>query len=73
MAEFHVVVEAVLDWRAGGELGVGPEAQDGRGEHVGAGMAEALQFGHFLPVIEGFAVLSFLVFVGHRLKVFNRR
>src|SRR5437667_11459335 len=51
VAEFHVVVKAVLDRRTGSELGVGPEAQDGRGEHVGAGMADALQLGHFVPVV----------------------
>ena len=60
MAEFHVVIKAVLDRRAGGELGVGPEAENGRGEHVRAGMADALQLGHLLPVIGRFAfVLSF--------------
>ena len=62
MAEFHVVIKAVLDRRAGGELGIGPDAQDGRGEHVGAGMADALQFGHLRAVVEGFA------FSFHNLK-----
>src|SRR5205823_8220850 len=36
VAEFHVVIKAVLDRRAGRELGVGPEAQYGGGEDVGA-------------------------------------
>ena len=52
-----VVVKPVLDRRPGGELGVGPEAQDGRGQDVGAGMADALQVGHFLPVIQCFPVI----------------
>jgi hypothetical protein len=36
-------------------LGVGPKAQDGRGHDMGAGMAEALQVGHLLTVIQRFA------------------
>ena len=55
VAEFHVVIKPILDWRAGGELGIGPEAQDGCSEHMGAGMADALQFGHLGAVVEGFA------------------
>ena len=49
--KLDVVIKAVLDRRAGGELGVGPEAQDGGGEHVGAGMPDALQFGHLRAVV----------------------
>ena len=66
VAEFHVVVKAVLDRRTGSELGVGPEAQDGRGEHVGAGMPDAFQFGQLRAVVGSFAFLGFLVLVGHR-------
>ena len=54
-----IILDHVL---AGGELGVGPEAQNGRSEHMGAGMADALQVGHFLAVVEGFA------FVFHKLS-----
>src|SRR2546423_14814549 len=60
VAEFSVVVKAVLDRRTGRELGVGPEAENGGSEHVSAGMADALQLGHFLPVVGS------LAFVFHR-------
>ena len=59
---FEVVVKAGFDGRAVGELGVGPEAEDGGGHHVRARVADALQFGHFRAVIEG------LAFVIHKLK-----
>ena len=44
--QFDVVVEAVLDRRAGGELRFRPEPEDGGGQDVGGGMADALQVGH---------------------------
>ena len=44
--QLDVVVEAVLDRRAGGELRFRPEAQDGGGQDMGAGMADAFQLGH---------------------------
>ena len=44
--QVDVVVEAVLDRRPGGELGVGPEAQDGGGHDVGAGMTKGFDFSH---------------------------
>jgi hypothetical protein len=53
----EVVVETVLDRRAVGELGVRPDAQDGGGHDVGAGVAEALQVGHLLAFVEGLAVV----------------
>ena len=46
MRQLDVVVEAVLDRRPGGELRLRPDAQDGRGQDVGAGMPDALQLGH---------------------------
>ncbi len=53
--EFHVVIKSVLHRRAGGELGVGPELGDGRGQDVRAGMSNALQVRHFLPFFRRFA------------------
>ncbi len=61
MREVHVVIEAVLDGRAGGELGFGPEAEDSGGHDVGAGVADALQFGHLGAFVEGFAFSLFVV------------
>ena len=51
MRQLDVVVETVFDRRAAGELGVGPEPQDGGGQHMGAGMPDALQFTHFRAFI----------------------
>jgi len=66
VAQFDVVVKTGLDRRAGGELRVGPQAEDGGGHDVGAGMADALEFGHLLAVVGCFA-LSILVFGRHDL------
>ncbi|MGC4014774.1 MAG: hypothetical protein QM755_09715 [Luteolibacter sp.] len=49
---FEVVVETALDRRAVGELGVRPDAQDGGGHDVGAGVAQAFQIGHLLALFE---------------------
>ena len=54
---FEIVVEAIFDRRAVGELGVRPNAQDGGGHDVGAGMAEPLQVGHLLALVESLAVV----------------
>ncbi len=70
--KLHVVVKPILDRRPIGELGLGPQPQDGRGHAVGARVAEALQFGHLRAVIEGFALgvglRWLLVFVGHKSR-----
>ena len=44
--EIDVVVEAVVDRGSGSELGLGPDAEDRRGEDVRRGVAEGFQFGH---------------------------
>ena len=44
--QVDVVIKAVLDRRAGGELRLRPEAQDGRGQHVGAGVTKGFNFSH---------------------------
>ena len=54
--EIDVVIEAILDRRPVGELGVGPEPKDGGREYVGAGVAQAFQVGHLLPVVERLAI-----------------
>ena len=38
--QLEVVVEAVLDHRADGVVGPGPQPQDGLGQDVGGGVAE---------------------------------
>ena len=54
--EFDIVVIVVLDGWPRRELGGGPELDDGVGHDMGAGVAEALQVGHLVAVIEGFAL-----------------
>jgi hypothetical protein len=49
--QVHVVIETILDGRAAGELRVGPEAEDGGGQDMRAGVAESFQIGHFTFVI----------------------
>ena len=63
--QFHVVIKSVFDRRAGGELGVGPEPQDGGGHDVGGGMPDAFQLGHLLAVVQCLAFFRFLLFSGH--------
>ena len=53
---FEIIVEPGLDGRAVGELRVRPDAQDGGGHDVGAGVPEPLQVGHLLAFVEGLAV-----------------
>ena len=60
--QIDVVIEAVLDRRPGGELRLRPDAQDGRGQHMRGGMADALEVGHLVALFEG------LAFVGHLLR-----
>ena len=72
VAEFHVVIKAVLDRRAGRELGVGPEAQYGGGEDVGAGVSNPLQLGHLQPVIGRFVFVGLIRSI-HNSKEFNHR
>ena len=54
--QVDVVVKTGFDRRTGGELGLGPQAEDGRRQHVGTRVADTLQLGHFGPVIERFTV-----------------
>ncbi len=56
MRQIDIVVKAVLHGRAGGELGLGPDAQDAGRQHVRGGMAQALEIGHLLALLGGFAV-----------------
>ncbi len=53
--QIDVVIKSVFDRRPGGELRLGPEPQDGGGQHVRGGMADAFQLGHLRAVVEGFA------------------
>ena len=46
MFQVDIVVEAVIDRGACGELGLGPDAEDGIGQHVGAGVPDGFEFGH---------------------------
>ena len=46
VSHFEIVVETILDGRAVGELGIGPDAEDGGGHHVRGGVAHALEVGH---------------------------
>ncbi len=55
--EFHVVVEAVLDRGPARKLCVGPQAQDGGGHHMGAGVAQPFQLGHLVAVVECFPIV----------------
>ncbi len=55
--QFEIVIETVFDGRAGGsELRVRPELENGRRQNVRAGMANPLQFRHFLAVVERLAL-----------------
>ena len=51
----EIIVEAVFNRRAVGELRVRPEAQDGGGHHVGGGVAEPLEVGHLGAFVESLA------------------
>ena len=55
MIKVEVVVESLGGWRTDVELGIGPEAQDGGGEHVGAGVPQALEVAHLVALIERLA------------------
>jgi len=55
MRQVHVVIEAIFDRRPRGELGFRPQAQNGGGHDMGAGMAQPFQVGHLVAVIERFA------------------
>ena len=58
--QIDVVIKPILHRRPRGELRLRPDAQDGRRQHVGGGVAQALEVGHLVALFEGFA------FVGHR-------
>jgi hypothetical protein len=55
MGQFDIVIKAVFDRGSGRELGFRPKPQNGRGQDMGAGMADPLQLGHFLTVVQRFA------------------
>ena len=63
MAQLDIVIKTVFDGGTGGELGLGPKAEDGGGQDMGAGMADALQLGHFLSFVQR------LAFVFHKLRL----
>ena len=44
--KFDVVIKTVLHRRTGGKLRLGPDFQDGRGQHVRGGVADAFEFSH---------------------------
>ena len=54
--QIHVVIKTVLDRRPGGELRVRPQPQDGGGQHMRGGMADAFQLGHLRAVVQSFAL-----------------
>jgi ankyrin repeat protein len=64
VVEFEVVVEAVLDWWPGGELGVGPDFENRRGQDVCSRVPETLDVGHLGALLQGFA----LAFVRHKTQ-----
>ena len=47
MGEFDIVVEAVLHRGTGGELSLWPDVEDGVGQHMGAGVPDGFEFGHW--------------------------
>ena len=51
----EVVIEAVLDRRARGELRVGPDFEDGGGQNVRSRMAQALDIGHLRTLLQSFS------------------
>src|SRR2546428_531450 len=55
MLKIHIIVETVLDRRPGGELCVGPKFSNGSGHDVSAGMADALQVGHLVALVDIFS------------------
>ncbi len=46
VGQLQIVIKAVLHRGTGGELSLGPDLQNGRGKHVGARMAQGLEFSH---------------------------
>ena len=53
--QIDVVVKAVFDRRPGGKLRVRPDAQDGRRQHMRAGVAQPLEVGHLVALFESLA------------------
>ena len=51
VVEFEVVIETVLDRRTRGELRVGPDLEDGRRQHVGSRVPQALDVGHLRALL----------------------
>ena len=61
VVQLHVVIKTVIHGRAASQLGVRPEAANGRSQNVRAGVAQPFQIRHLMAF---FKSLSFLVF-GH--------
>ena len=61
VVQLHVVIKTVIHGRPAGQLGIRPEAANGRSQNVRAGVAQPFQIRHLLAF---FKSLSFLVF-GH--------
>ncbi len=59
--QVNVVVKAVFDGGAGGELSVRPETEDGSGHDMRGGVPDALQFGHFAAVVESLTFLHIYI------------
>jgi hypothetical protein len=67
VTQFEIVVKPVLDGWPSGELCLGPKAQYGRREHVGARMTNALQLACLIMPFRG----GFLRYVSHVLLITN--
>ena len=60
--QIHVVVKAILHRRPRGKLRLRPDAEDGRGEHMRRAVAQPLNVGHLVSLLDG------LAFVGHNKR-----
>ena len=67
----QVIVEAVVDGRANGQLGVGPEPLDGLGQHMGAGVPVGLAIGFVFKGVQIFFAhgLCLLLKLGRAIKI----
>ena len=69
--QVEVIIEAILDGRADGELGVGEDFQHRPGHQVGGGVAHAGQIGRFaLSIVNGKrmrSVVDLVLFIDTRV------
>jgi hypothetical protein len=70
--EIDVIIESVLNGWPGGELGFGPEPEDGGRHDVRARVPNALELGHATAVVKAFAIFGLLIFFGHNFRILNR-